>query len=505
MKNALRIPSISLSVCLLVCLSSSAICSAQQQIPDAAVAKADALVRSGNYQQALAEALAAIQANPADFQPYYYAAYALYKQDRMDEAQTYAAKSLAHAPQESKPAVQRLIDAIANHRSVQQNVAAAQEAAQSGLYAKAAENYAAAWKSSPDTAQDAGLKAAHIWAERLSEPVQAAAIANYIVAHPQTPAYLTEAKGLLDSMQYPLRNIYNQNFQQGWSLMTANQPSQALPLFIAASEAEPAERAPHYMVAEIYVGQGNLEQATREMLRISQLGGTAAEMMNSDVFKRALFQLALDPRYSATIQDAFGREVIAQAQQIGAVRDAQQQDKMRADAEFEERRNAAAAAKQAAVDNLQQTLASLRTLLSQGTFNTDYDQIWHHWNSLERTMVAVGNCEITYHEEVKLKNEATETDARFSLSGLKAAMDQSEVSGASTHPMIVITTSESSSTSTTSGRTATAIGPFFGHFKEDPRTQNYTRFNLLFDDGRRNEMDEVARLLNEASLACTAN
>jgi tetratricopeptide (TPR) repeat protein len=457
---------------------------AQEPSPASSTAQADALVRAGRYPEALAEALSAIQRDPSDYKPYYYAAYALYKQNRLDEAAPYAQKALEHAPESDRAGVQRLVDAISNYRSRDQFIQSATEAEQSGLIAKAADIDAQAWKAAPDTSQDLGLKAAHIWVERIPQPLQAATILNYIAAHPQQPAYLEDAQKLLTALQAPLRNVYNSDMNRGNANM--QQPVQALASFAEASQAEPQERAPHYMMAQCYMLLNRPDEAMKEILMISRMGGDANEMTQSNVWQESLYQLGVDAQFAPTIRDAFGPGLLAQAQQLDAAQKARQQ---RADAA------AAAAAEKLRIaeEQLPATMARLKVLLSQGKFKTRFNSSGKA-ETLERYVTSAQNCEIGYQEVTKIYTTAT-LDETFSLKGLKASRESTRDTNCD-GALLGITTSHVAGVS---------VGDEFFHRKDKPNSYTRTETSLCFDSDRLNDVQEAINLLNEASLACSAH
>ena len=81
------------------------------------VIQADALVRRGEYVEALASAQHAMRMNPADDRAYYYASYSLYKRELYDEAQPLAEKALELSSAAHKDNINRLLEAIGKART----------------------------------------------------------------------------------------------------------------------------------------------------------------------------------------------------------------------------------------------------------------------------------------------------------------------------------------------------------------------------------------------------
>lgn len=357
------------------------------------LAQADALVRAGHYQEALAESLDAIQKEPNNFKAYYYAAFALYKQGRLDEAAPYAQKAVDRAPKGSKAEVQRLVDAIAGFRSREQYVQAATNAENNGFFAKAADIYWRAWTAAPDQSQDLGLKAAHIWVERLNEPLRAAEILNSITAHPQSPDALQDAQALLQKIQNPLQGIYTQNLNRGTWLINQKQPQQAIDALTTATKAKPGESAPHLSMARAYMAEDKPDDALRELIRFAQLGGKGLQVTSDAGWRESLYRLGIDSQFATQLRDAYGDTLIAQATALQ-----QQNDQQAATQRAQEQ------AKAGARERLALNVTLLRQQLS-GTFEYKESPGHHvkypYYEQVKRDVQASANCELIVHEEVK--------------------------------------------------------------------------------------------------------
>jgi tetratricopeptide (TPR) repeat protein len=367
---------------------------------DSALNKADTLVRAGRYPEGLAEAQVAIRLDPTQFKGYYYAAFALYKQGKLDDAERYVQDSLARAPDADKKDVQRLVDAIEQHREIEGKVRVGDDAMTSGLFAKAAEAYTDAWKISPDLAEDVGLKAAHLWGERISDPVRAVAIVNYIIAHPQDPTHLEDARRLLANLQGPLQAVYLSYYNRAVALANNGQYSDAIPLFKAALDAQPQEKSARWELANAYYRSDGYDEATQELVALSQSGATAAEVMSNVNWTNSLFHLVEDQGYSTTIQEAFGPIVIEQAQRLVADEVARQQALIAEENARKAASDLAAANKRAADDRLAEakreaqerlpsTLSRLRVLLN-------VDIKYPNGGHVVRKIISDDNCTIVY-------------------------------------------------------------------------------------------------------------
>jgi hypothetical protein len=165
---------------------------------DQMIADSDARVRAGQYLEGFASAQQAIRLSPGDFRGHYYAAFALYKRDLLDQAAPYARDAVAKATGADRASAQKLVERIAARSTYLRQVSAGDDAAARGLFAKAAESYAKAFEAFPGEEQ-VGLKAAKLLAERVDVATSAAILVR--LAESKDAEIARQASQLLQLIQ----------------------------------------------------------------------------------------------------------------------------------------------------------------------------------------------------------------------------------------------------------------------------------------------------------------
>ena len=137
-----------------------------------------------------------------------------------------------------------------------------------GLFAKAAREYTNAWDgfevNGVKLREEAGLKAAHLWAERVQTPVESARILNYIIIHPQDLTVLQQAKDLLASLKPTLEQIYSDILKAGQDPLAQGQMDDALKALTIAAQAKPRSQEVHLSLARLYTMKKDLQSAIVE-------------------------------------------------------------------------------------------------------------------------------------------------------------------------------------------------------------------------------------------------
>lgn len=281
---------------------------AQQSADEQAVNRADDLVRQGKFVEALSAAQKAIRLNPNQFKAYYYAAFALYRRDLLNQAKSYAQQALERAPAADKADVQRLLDAIASKEGFTEQVRIGDEALEQGLIAKAATAYTRAWEAVP-AREDIGLKAAKLWVERLDNSAEAKRILNGIVASPKDAEVSSQANQMLKGSRPALERVFNTALQDGQTFLKQNQPAEAIRVLNKALRTLPDRQEAHLHLARAYAQQNNLDQTIKELRQMLKKGRvTIADLNKHGEFRK----LSGNQRFLTFISDALGNEAAQQ-------------------------------------------------------------------------------------------------------------------------------------------------------------------------------------------------
>ena len=143
------------------------------------VTKAREQLQDDRFIEALATARDAVRANAKDYKGHYYVAMACMGMGQFDDAIAAVNRARELAPQNAKPAVEKLAGAITASRQGTDKGKAADAALAEGLAGKAARLYEEAWNAGQSN-PELGLKAADLYANRLSQPVDAARVLRQV-------------------------------------------------------------------------------------------------------------------------------------------------------------------------------------------------------------------------------------------------------------------------------------------------------------------------------------
>jgi tetratricopeptide (TPR) repeat protein len=244
---------------------------ALQQANDVQVEASKQLLSEDRYIEALAVAKDALRVAPDDYRASYYVAMAYMGLQQYDAAETQANVALAQAPASARAAVEKLIFTIQSLKQGNQDVGAADAALAEGLIGKAARLYEDGWAAGRN-APDYALKAAELYAERLSQPVDAARVLRQVVESMPGSQAAGKAEAALKALQPTLRQIATARVKEAAMLPY----DQALVPLRAAADADPG-------FADIYLTQAQLAAAA---------GSTAAlESALTELARRDLVDL----------------------------------------------------------------------------------------------------------------------------------------------------------------------------------------------------------------------
>ena len=196
------------------------------------VERAKQSITEGRFDDALAASLAAQKANPDSFEAAYYLGMAHLGLRQFDAAQVAAQRAYSLAPSGSQQQVEKLVSTIAQMRSEvastpsssaggSVDTSEAEVALADGLVAKAARIYDSLYQGNKN-APELGLKAADLYANRLSQWADAGRLFNQVVrTSPESPE-AEKANAELNRLQVQLTEAYTDavmaSFSQDWSV-----------------------------------------------------------------------------------------------------------------------------------------------------------------------------------------------------------------------------------------------------------------------------------------------
>lgn len=252
------------------------------------VAEAETLIASERFVEALAAAKTAVRSDESDYRAHYYVGMAYLGLRDFDAAENEAATALLLAPDHAKPAVEKLAAMAKSLRSGTANVADADAALAEGLIGKAARLYEGAWMTGRN-APDYALKAADLYATRLSQPAEAARLLRDVQRAMPASAPFDQADTRLKTLQPQLRAIAEARVKEAALLDWAS----AEPKLREAEVADPSYPALHITRARLAAASGSaalLESAIKALAQrnladidqLSQLPGIADYMKQPD-------------------------------------------------------------------------------------------------------------------------------------------------------------------------------------------------------------------------------
>jgi tetratricopeptide (TPR) repeat protein len=306
--------------CVLVVALCALPLTAQQSQNDALISRADKLVKQGDYAGALGVAQQAIRLNDSDFRGYYYAAFSLFKQNLLSQAEPFVDRALALAPAANKPDVEELVNAIRNTGSYQTELQQADQAMQNGQTAIAAEAYTKAWEARRSD-QKTGLKAAKLWGDRLNAFGKANQILQYIVDHPSDPDTLAEAQQLLNQYRPAQSNNYNQRLNAGSQAIVSGQWGEAKRAFEDAVTANPDGHLAHLNLARVYAHENNDVSAIAELraaARDANASSTAVMSFLTEQNRSDFGHLFGNEQFVQSVRDGFGTAAAERLEQLHA-------------------------------------------------------------------------------------------------------------------------------------------------------------------------------------------
>lgn len=268
-----------------------------------AINKADQAVKNGHYLEGAEAARSAITLDAKRFEGYYYAAFCLLKRDMAREARPFAASALRLAGEEDKPQVQKLVDAIESHERFMPHLKAADEAFEQGLLAKAAREYAAAYREYPSRG-DVGMKAAKLYSERLVQPMEAAQILQQL-AKGNDLDEVREARTMLKLTEPQLSPLVDAKVREAKRFLEMGRPDQAADAVLPAAQAMPERTEPHSMLAEAYAMSGKTELVKKEIIALASISANDAGKELSDPQYAYTFREA---GFVAFVRDLLGEE-----------------------------------------------------------------------------------------------------------------------------------------------------------------------------------------------------
>lgn len=170
------------------------------------ISQAREQLQNEQFVEALATAKDAVRADANDYKGHYYAAMAYLGLARFDDAEAAAGRSLQLAAESAKPGVEKLVSAIKTRRSGLGSVQAADAALADGLAGKAARLYEQAWSAGQEK-PELGLKAADLYANRLSQPVDAGRVLRQVMVAAKGSPAADQATTELAKLAAELRRI----------------------------------------------------------------------------------------------------------------------------------------------------------------------------------------------------------------------------------------------------------------------------------------------------------
>lgn len=219
-------------------------------------------LQNDRFIEALATAKDAVRANANDYKGHYYEGLAHLGLARFEDADAAAARALSLAPENAKPGVQKLITAINTRRQSTGGVQAADAALAEGLVGKAARLYEQAWAAGKDN-PEVGMKAADLYAKRLSQPVDAARVLRQIKVAASGSAAADRANSELAKLAAPLREIAKTHVDAAYGTKCIS----ALASLQKAEDADPSLVDIYTLRASCVFDIEELQRALKDMVK----------------------------------------------------------------------------------------------------------------------------------------------------------------------------------------------------------------------------------------------
>jgi formylglycine-generating enzyme required for sulfatase activity len=227
----------------------------------ALVTQAREQLQAERFVEALASARDAVRANAEDYQGHYYLAMAYMSLGNFDDAESAAASSLRLSPANVRPGVEKLAAAIKTRRQGTNTTQAADAALADGLAGKAARLYEQGWNAGRDN-PELGLKAAELYANRLSQPEDAGRVLRQVRLAAKGSAAADRAEAELRKLAGPLQQIAQAHVSAA-SKLEGPAAFQELQL---AEDADPEYKAIYSVRAQV-AAKGNNLQALQDAVK----------------------------------------------------------------------------------------------------------------------------------------------------------------------------------------------------------------------------------------------
>ncbi|MGC4074209.1 MAG: hypothetical protein QM760_17200 [Nibricoccus sp.] len=271
---------------------------------NAALSRGKQLLDDSKPAAALIEFQNAAQADPANYEGYFYTAIASYRLGNLAAAEEYARLALEKAPEAEKSRVQEMLGVIGEKQSYERLEAEGDAALAKGLRAKAAESYRKAYLLFPKDGR-LGLKAASLYADNLRKPLDAAILWQKVASQADEQSR-DAARQELTQRHAALDKIFTEELKRAKTTQR-RVPLETLNRLI---EAFPDRAEPLLEASAFYDGKKNYEKAVEHLSRACAIGVDV-----NDVQFRQEFMWAVNSKESTAmatfIEEAFGAETVA--------------------------------------------------------------------------------------------------------------------------------------------------------------------------------------------------
>lgn len=288
-----------LLACLL--LGSSWSASAQDSAAAAAsIATAKEHLANNRFLEGLSAAQNAVHADPGNYRGYYYVAYAHFNLGELEQARAAVGEALRLSPEDARPKITELSGLIGKEMGGKdqsnQHVAAADEAFNAGLMAKAASLYAKAYESAPGEGR-LGLKAASIYAQNLGQLLEAATLWNKLAVS-QDATTAAQAQGKLEE--------YAKDLEQAYRESTVSPTLESLTALLPAF---PRRGELWLAVAVFHARKNDVKATITHLAAAAKNGVTKDKVAEQKAFQDLMLEWDEGGHFESFLNDAFGDEV----------------------------------------------------------------------------------------------------------------------------------------------------------------------------------------------------
>jgi hypothetical protein len=290
---------------------------------DSLIARARQQAQAEQFLDCLATAQDAVKADPQNYKGYYYAALALYRDDKLEEAQPFLEQARAKAGSESQATVGKLAEAIGYRRTALVEIKAGDDAMNDGLAGKAAQAYQRAWEAGRLNPA-IGLKAANLYAERLNAPLAAAQILRQILDKFPNSKPGEDAAGLLAKLGPVLATTAQAYLQQAGRAEHDNKKS----LLEKAVAADPNLTPAYFSLASLAAQDNDSSEMYVALRELAKRGALDVPRLSAAGFERFYGEDA----FQQFVRDALGEAAL---QEVKGLVEAEIQKQRRQQAEHE--------------------------------------------------------------------------------------------------------------------------------------------------------------------------